>query len=156
MEFHSVKLFREAIGVTAKNVKLLLCSSIFLPVAAEIWEHLSAEKYLSLFALTHNCCNWHDLNWKHKFIDNFSRLGWPWRPCNSLSGLMFGHWSIHNSSKCNMSLVNETSLRHFKKLMSNSLKLIHCPIPFAIYSRLVSFLSNSCVLLIPWNVLHVE
>ena len=43
MEFHSVKLFREAIGVTANNIKLL-CSSIFLPVAAEIWEYLSAEK----------------------------------------------------------------------------------------------------------------
>ena len=80
-------------------------------------------------SLTHNCFKWHDLNWKHMFMDSFWRLGWPLR---TLSGLTFWHWSILNSSNYIMSLRNETSLLHFKKLMSNFFKLIHCYSSFTI------------------------
>ena len=117
-----MKLLTDATRVIAKKCQITACSSILLPVAAAIYEHLS-----QLFCIS----------------TQLLQLTWFQRKAHvHQGGLMLWHWSIHNSSKCQMSLVNETSLRYFEKLMSNFLKLIQCPIPFEISSRLGSFLKS--------------
>lgn len=137
-------------SLLTRNSKQWNCSEKRLESAVQKVLNCCFVQVPFFLSLTHNCCKWHDLNSKHMFMDSFWRLGWPLR---TLSGLMFWHWSIHNSSNCIMSLRNETSLMHFKQADVSLLQVN--TLLFIIYNYIPNWSHFcSCILLTPWNVLH--